>query len=121
MEEVLPNHFSDLLGKLFFAAAFADKEIRPEEIEKMNELIETEWKNTRIQDAFYNCVNMNYDRRKAIDELRIHLEQYPELFSRTISQKIIDTAYTIADASSGTNKSEIIYLSQLTNVLKASK
>lgn len=121
MEETLPNHFCDLLGKLFFAAAFSDKEIRPEEIDKMNELIESDWKNVRIRDAFYTCVNMNYDRKKVFDELRIHLEQYPELFSRTVSQKIIDTAYKIADASSGTNKSEIIFLSQLTNVLRSNK
>jgi hypothetical protein len=113
-----PTHFSDLLGKIFYASAFADKVIKREEIERLNELLITEWQDERILLSFFECINLNYDSKKLIDELVAHKIQYPELFEEAIASKIINTSYRIMNASSGTNKSEIVFISQLTNVLK---
>lgn len=118
---MLATHFSDLLGKIFYAAAFADKVIRHEEIEVLPEVINQYWEDERILKEFYECVNLNYDAKKVLDEVLAHKIQYPELFTPESNKRIIDTAYAIVNASSGTNKSEIVFISQLTNALKLTK
>lgn len=115
---MFPQHFSDLLGKIFYAAAFADKVIRPEEIKMLQSLIDEDWKDERILQSFFECINLNYDRRNVIDDVVFHRIQYPELFDQETNKLIVDTAYRIVNATSGTNKSEIVYISQLTNALK---
>lgn len=115
---MFPDHFSDLLGKIFYGAAFADKVIRAEEVNALQELIAADWKEERILQSFFECINLNYDRSKVIDDVVYHRVQYPELFDTDTNRLIVETAYKIVNASSGTNKSEIVFISQLTNALK---
>ena len=116
---MFPDHFSDLLGKIFYAASLADKVIRPEEIEAFEKLIAEDWKDDRIIQSFFECINLNYDRKKVIEDVVFHRIQYPELFDPETNKLIVDTAYRIVNASTGTNKSEIVFISQLTNALKS--
>lgn len=116
---MLPEHLCDLIGKIYYAATFADKVIKIEEIEAMTKYIEEDWHEKRISDSFYECLNLSYDPTKVIDDVVFHRIQYPELFTAELNRKIVDTTYRIVNASSGTNKSEIVFISQLTNALKA--
>lgn len=113
-----PDHFSDLLGKIFYASAFADRSIRKEEIEKLNELIQTDWQEERIISTFFECVNLNYDPEKILPEIEAHLTIYPDLFTDEMRSRIVNTSYRIMNASSGTNKSEIVFISRISSTLK---
>jgi uncharacterized protein YktA (UPF0223 family) len=114
-----PDHFYDIVGKVFYAAAFSDKVIKPEEIETLKKMIHTAWTDhERITDSFFECINLYYDKSKALNELRLHCERYPELFDEKTKKRIINTAFKIVNSSSGTNKSEIVFISKLTNTLK---
>lgn len=119
MENILyPPHFVDLLGKVFYAAAKADKTIKTEEIERFNEMIESEWhEDYGISKAFYHCINIGYNDDLLFDELKAHMEMYPEFFGYEMNEKIIKTAYKIVASFAQTNKSEIVFISRLRKLL----
>ena len=43
--------------------------------------------------------------KKVLEEVLAHKLQYPELFTSESNKRIVDTAYAIVNAASGTNKS----------------
>gem|GEM_PF-6972794 len=112
--------FHQLLGKVFYAAAMADGVIKEEEVSRMNDLIVAQWEQDAqvIVDSFYLCVNLGYDKRQILSEIDAKKRVDPELFSKQTIERIVKTAYDIANATSGTNKSEIVYISQLRNALE---
>ena len=81
--------FYQNLGKLFYAIAAADKEVRDEEFDK----------------ACYNAFT-NYKKEQ------------PHLFTANIKKLILKTAHAIAASFSGLNKSELIILAKLDIELK---
>lgn len=112
--------FEELLGKIFYSAAKADKVIKSEEIERFTELIADFWKDDfdAISRSFYECINVNYDTDNLMNEIKAFKAQYPRVFTDVFVETIMQTAYKIAASSAGTNKSEIIFISQLRNQLE---
>lgn len=112
--------FHLLLGKIFYAAAIADKVIKEDEIEKLNELLMDYWSDgyQEISDGFFRCVNGNYDTSVLMSEIKAHKEAYPNLFSNVVIDQIMKTAYKVVASFSGTNKSEVVFISQLRSTLE---
>ena len=57
----ISDGFYQLLGKVFYCSAMADKVIKAEEISKLNDLIEEHWQadGKPILASFYSCVNLS--------------------------------------------------------------
>lgn len=115
METELDDRFHLLVGKICYAAAKADKVIKSEEIVKLNDLLMDYWAEhyQMISDEFYRCVNANYDEKEVINDVKIFKELNPQIFNSVMIDQIMQTAYKIVASFSGTNKSEIIFISQL--------
>lgn len=109
-----------LLGKIFYAAAIADKVIREEEIIRMNDLIAENWKSEEeeILKSFYQCINFGYESQVVFSEIDAHKKTYPNFFDKEMVECIMKTSYKIVASFSSTNKSEIIFISQLRNALE---
>lgn len=107
--------FCQLLGKVFYCSAMADKVIKAEEISKLNELIEAHWKEDgkAILAAFYSCVNLGFDTEQLWIEIAAEKVVDAVLFSHEMVEKIMKTAYKIAASFASTNKSEVVFISQL--------
>lgn len=112
-----------LLGKIFYAAAIADKVIREDEIIRMNELIVENWKKEEeeILKSFYQCLNLGYNPKNIFTEIDAYEQTYPSFFDTEIIERIMKTTYKIVASFSSTNKSEIIFISQLRNALEQIK
>lgn len=121
MDDLLyPPHFVEILGKVFYAAAKADKTIKAEEIERFNEMIDSEWhQDSGISKAFFHCINIGYNDILLFDELKAHMKTYPEYFGYEMNEKIIKTAYRIVASYAQTNKSEIVFISRLRKLLQS--
>lgn len=114
------SSFDQLLGKIFFGAAHADNVVKQEEISRMNELLEEHWKDDmeKILESFYLCLNLNYDHSNLFEEIAAFKEIYPETFDKDTIEKVMKTSYKIVASFSSTNKSEVIFISQLRNSLE---
>lgn len=112
--------FYELIGKICYAAAKADSVIKVDEINKMNDLLMDYWADNYqpISDEFYRCINENYNSKEIITDIKVHKQLNPDLYSNVMTDQIMETAYKIVASYSGTNKSEIVFISQLRNVLE---
>ena len=115
MEQEILNSFDQLLGKVFYCSAMADRVIKEEEVARLNELITEHWEEEGelIMDTFFRCINFGYDPSHLPGEIKAHKTVDPELFSKVMIERIMKTAYAITNATSGTNKSEVVFISQL--------
>lgn len=124
--------FYQNLGKLFYAIAAADKQVRISEFNKLKDIVKTQWldldpitddydtdaayqieivfdwlknqKNLEVQSCFNDFVNYKNDQ--------------PHLFTKSVKNLIITTASEVAASFSGINKSELILLAKLDLELK---
>lgn len=114
-----PSETSDkinqLLGKIFYSAAMADRVIKEEEVSKLNDIISKSWKYEEelILKSFYSCINLGYNTAQLPVEINAQKTVDPELFSKKLIERIVKTAYDVVNATSGTNKSEVVFISQL--------
>lgn len=116
----LPDHYFDLLGKIFYGAAFADGTITDKEIQTIETLIQSDWQDEqRILASFTHCLNLSYDVKQISRDIEAHKKTYPELFPSDLNRLIVQTAYRITNSYARTNKSEIVYISQITLALAA--
>lgn len=121
MDQERNDSFHALIGKIYYAAAKADKVIKSDEISKMNDLLMDYWAEhyQLISDEFYRCININYNAQDVIQEVLAYKRVHPDTFTPVIIDQIMETAYKIVASYSSTNKSEIIFISQLRNALEA--
>lgn len=129
-EDVM-NRFYQSTGKLFYAIAAVDKNVREEEYEKLVEIIKSDWlpledteDNFGTDAAFQiefifdwledSCPEPYDCYYEFVDFKRSH--EY--VFTDEIRQLIWKTAYEVASAFNKRNKSELAMLSKLALELK---
>jgi hypothetical protein len=124
------THFYEHLGKVFYCIAAIDKSIRKEEIEKLKQIIQTEWLplensfNEFGDDTAYETeivfdwlVANEWELEQVIPNFKIFRTEHQSLFTPAVNGLILKTANAIATSFSGKNKSEHVLLSQLTSIL----
>ena len=124
--------FYQNLGKLFYAIAAVDKNVREEEFDKLKEIVKLEWLAVdEIEDNFHTDAayqieivfdwlykEEKLDAKTWYNDFIAYKDEQPHLFPKAIKKLILKTANAIADSFSGKNKSELIMLSTLEMNLK---
>jgi len=124
------THFYEHLGKVFYSIAAIDKSIRKEEIEKLKQIIQTEWlplENSfnefgddtayEIEIVFDWIVANEWDFDSVLSDFKIFRNEHQSLFTPAVNALILKTANAIATSFSGKNKSEHVLISQLSSIL----
>ncbi|MCK5401422.1 MAG: hypothetical protein KAJ28_07275 [Flavobacteriaceae bacterium] len=115
------------LGKLFYAIAAADRNVREVEYNTLKEIIKAEWLLVDdIKDSFgtatayqidivFDWLNNDgeYNAKACFDDFIVFKKNNEHLFNDKIKQLIMKTAGAIASSFSGKNKSELIMLANL--------
>jgi hypothetical protein len=120
------------LGKLFFAMAAADGNVRSVEIDKLKTLVKEEWLDVdELEDSF--STDAAYQIEIVFDWLILdgetnvtacyndfisYKKNQSHLFTKNLRDLILKTASAIAYAFSGINKAELIMLAKLDIELK---
>lgn len=123
-----------VLGKVFYAAAQADRVIRQEEIDVIKESVRETWLNAedtldqfgsdsayQIEIVIDSYFSGNQILTNALDDLKEFISVHPRLFTPELIELIMKTAYKTASAFAGRNKAELVFLSQLRNLLEQEK
>lgn len=124
--------FYQNLGKLFYAIAAVDKNVREEEYDKLKEIVKSEWLAVdEIEDDFHTDAAYQIefvfdwlykedklDARIWYEDFITYKDEQPHLFPKAIKQLILKTANAVADSFLGKNKSELIMLAKLEMSLK---
>ena len=118
------------LGKIFYGVAMSDKTIREEEYLIFQKHIENDWvKKEILINTSENSVNQiktmfDWMNRNKVDT-SIVLEDFEKyknendvFFTPEINESILKTANAIAGLNYNKNKSELIFLTKLENILK---
>ena len=124
------THLYEHLGKVFYSVAAIDKTIREEEIEKLKQIIRTEWlplENSfnefgddtayQIEIVFDWLVENEWEFEQVIPDFKIFRAEHQHLFTPEINALILKTANAIASSFLGKNKSEHVFISQLSAIL----
>ncbi|MEP3836741.1 MAG: hypothetical protein ABJM36_03800 [Algibacter sp.] len=128
----MTNAFYQNLGKLFYAIAAADGNVRPVEFDKLRTLVKKQWLEVdNLEDAFGTDaayqIEIVFDWLNEDEELNAtacfkdfinYKKSQNHLFTQDIRHLIIKTASAIAYAFSGINKSELALLAKLDIELK---
>ncbi len=123
--------FYQKMGELFYSIAAADKVVRKEEFDTLKKVVAEQWRNLdayndsfRTDAAHQIEVVFNWfdyeqlDANDCFDSFADYNKEYPKLFTAERKQLIWKTANAIASAFSEKNKSEVIMLTKLKNLLK---
>ena len=118
------------LGKVFYCIATIDKTIRKEEIEQLKEIIKTELlplENTfnefgddtayEIEIVFDWLIANTWDMQQVIPDFKIFRKEHPHLFTPEVIVLILKTANAIANSFLEKNRSEDVFISQLSTIL----
>ena len=130
-KERIVNELYQSLGKLFYAIAMADKNVRPSEVEELNKNVHTFWLSIdevedeygtdaahQIAIVFDWLQQENKEGQQYFDEFVDFYKEHPQKFNDEIKKLIMKTAYDIALSFWGANKSELILLTKLRMLLK---
>lgn len=123
--------FYQNLGRLFYAIAFIDNTVRDEEIETLKKFISSTWVSLdnepdeygsdsafQIEIVFNWLDSEVYSAQESYDAFKEYYNKHTSLFTELINRRILKTASAIAGAYAGTNKSELILLTQLQLLIK---
>ena len=124
--EEIGNRFYQHLGKLFYAMAMADRQVRPGEVEKLREDVRKYWlqlddtKDEFGTDAAYQ-IEIVFDWLQEEEEdsaayykaFELFYREHPEKFNHTVKALIMRTCNDIAASFAGKNKSELVLLGKL--------
>jgi hypothetical protein len=124
------NKFYKELGNLFYAIAFADGKIRPEEKNKLNDEIQYSWKHfDHTTDRFGSdrafVIQYEFDTMEDAFETPGHAYESFELFFKDneknidthTRQRIFNSARHIAESSRKINAEELNYLVRLKKLM----
>lgn len=128
----LTHGFYKNLGKLFYAIAASDTEVRKAEFDKLKSLVKNYWLDVdSLEDEFgtdaayeiemvFEVLNAesNLNVKACFDDFVNYKHQQPHLFTPENKTLILKTAHAIANAFAGVNKSELILLAKLDMELK---
>ena len=124
--------FYQNLGKLFYAIAASDKNVKKIEVIRLKEFVKKQWLDVdEIKDAFSTDAAYQIeivfdwlDKEKKVDvstcfnDFINYKNEQPHLFKDRVKHLILKTANAIAASFSGINKSELILLAKLDIELK---
>lgn len=124
--------FYQLLGRVFFAAAQADGVIREEEQEALKKCVRELWLDVdHTFDAFHTDtayqIEIVFDyllkeggqpTEEVLNELKAFKSEHGSLFSPGIVDLIMETTNEIVSSFAQSNKSEVVYLTQLHFILR---
>lgn len=124
------THLYEHLGKVFYCIAAVDKTIRKEEIAQLKEIVKTEWlplENTfnefrddtayEIEIVFDWLIANTWDTEQVIPDFKIFRKEHDHLFTPEVIILILKTANAIANSFLEKNKSEHVFISQLSTIL----
>jgi len=125
--------FYQNLGKLFYAIAASDNEVRKVEFDKLKELVKKQWLGLdSIEDGFgsdaayqieivFDLLNIQekLNAKSCFEDFVKYKNEQKHLFTDNVKQLILKTAGSIASSFSGINKSELIMLTNLDKELKS--
>ncbi len=128
----MTHTFYQNIGKLFYALAASDKQVRDEEFNKLKVIVKKQWLNAEIVkddlnskavyqiEYVFEWLNKNekLNAKMYFDDFLKYKEKHPLLFTEAIKKLILKTAHAIAASFSGLNKSELIMLAKLDIELK---
>jgi hypothetical protein len=120
--------FYQNLGKLFFAFAAIDNSVRPEELNKLINIVTKKWmplknfdensKNAIINTFRWLQKDNEYNAETCFRSFIDYMHSHKLLFNKNINTLILKTASEITSSFSGQNKSEVILLAKLDIELK---
>ncbi|WP_291866432.1 hypothetical protein [Maribacter sp.] len=124
------NAFYQNIGKLFYTIAMADKQVHPNEIKKLKEDVRKYWLSVdEIEDEFGTDAALQIEivfdwllleEKKGqhyYQEFLDFYKEHPVFFTLDIKKIIWKTADDIASSYAGKNKSELIILAKLKQLL----
>ena len=128
----LMHKFYQNLGKLFYAIAAIDNNVRGEELDKLKEIVKKEWLTTvLIEDSLktnteHSIVNTfkwlhddnEYDAKTCYNSFLTFKKEHELLFTNDMNTLILKTVRAVAASFSKVNKSELILLARLDLELK---
>jgi hypothetical protein len=123
----LAHEFYQNLGKLFYAIAVIDNNVRDEELDKLKGIIREEWLTTdlitdslkiNIEDSIINTFKWlhsdnEYNAKACFNSFLTFKKKHESLFTDDINRLILKTARVVAYSFSQVNKSELILLAKL--------
>jgi uncharacterized tellurite resistance protein B-like protein len=123
--------FYQKMGELFYSIAAADNDVRKSEYDVLKNIVAEQWKNLDdYKDPFHTDAAhqievvfdwFDYEQLDANDcfeSFADYKSEFPNLFTKERKELIWKTANAIASSFSDKNKSEIIMLTKLKNLLK---
>lgn len=119
------TEFYNCLGCIMYAIANADKKIVVDEKLVIKQLLEEEWlgqaNDFNGKDVIVNKIREFIEAKKdaevAFSEFELFFQNHHDMFSLEIKRHIMSAANRIASSFSGKNKSELILLKRLHNLL----
>lgn len=124
------THLYEHLGKVFYCIAAIDKKVREEEIAKLKEIVRREWLPLEdtinefgddtaygIEIVFDWLVANAWNTEQVLPDFKIFRKEHEHLFTPEVITLILKTTNAIANSFSEKNKSEHIFISQLSSIL----
>ena len=113
------------LSYLFYAIAASDGHIPRREKEEIIRLVDIYWtiKNTNFnsRDIIYENLKLlifeKTDKHIAFENFKIYYLENKELFPSLVKEKVMESAYEIANSYARRNKSEVLFLHLLHTLL----
>lgn len=126
----IQNLFYRNLGNLFYAIAASDKTVREEEINTLKQIVNTEWlildgvkdksevdAMRQIKSTFNQLTKQTQHASDCMTDFKSFKKAHEYLFTDNVKKLIWKTANAIASSFSRRNKSELILLTELGNIL----
>lgn len=124
--------FYQNLGKLFYAIAAADNNVKEEEVVAINKCVKKYWlsqerettnsknesKNAILETFNWLCKDNEYNAEACYNSFLSFKRQNESIFTTDINSLILKTVGEISASFSGQNKSELIFLAKLSIELK---
>lgn len=118
--------FYQLLGRVFYATAQADKVIRPEEVSELKQIVKNVWLDAdnatdqfnsdaafQIEIVFDFLLENEIIVEGIITQVKYFKSIHTSLFTKNTIELIMKTALGITSSFAKSNKSEVVFLSQL--------
>ncbi len=128
--EKIGNEFYQNLGKLYYAIAMTDGAVRPSEVKRLRKYVRQHWLDVdgiedefgsdsafQIEIVFDWLQNEEKEGSEYFADFEAFCKEHPEKFEPKIRKLIIETADSIASSFAGKNKSEILFLQELKDLL----
>jgi len=124
--EKIGNEFYQSLGKLFFAVAMADNNVRRAEVERLRKYVRQHWLEVDSFEDEYHTDSayqieivfdwLDAEEKEAeeyFQEFKEFYKEHPEKFTPNLKKLIVETAESISSSFAGKNKSEILIIFRL--------